>query len=179
MTNHEIDRLLRRTAAGDKAAFAQLYEGFRMPVYYYALQLLGNQTLAEDVMQETFVSVLRGSSTYRHTGKASAWIFTIAKHKAIDLQRKEHPQLPLTDAEQWLTPVPDVAESVDGTDLAALNGYGSCNLWKQGHEFPILKILPDEAAPDVADESGFKTAAVEPLEDHLAQLAEYHFPHGI
>ena len=38
---------------------------------------------------------------------------------------------------------------VDGTDLAALNAYNSnCNLWKQGHEFPILKILPDEAAPD-------------------------------
>ena len=37
---------------------------------------------------------------------------------------------------------------VDGTDLATLNGYDSCNLWKQGHEHPILKIMPDEAAPD-------------------------------
>ena len=38
---------------------------------------------------------------------------------------------------------------VDGTDLATLNAYnGNCNLWKQGHEHPILKILPDEAAPD-------------------------------
>jgi hypothetical protein len=37
---------------------------------------------------------------------------------------------------------------VDGTDLAALNGYDSCNLWKQGHEHPILKIMPDEAVPD-------------------------------
>ncbi len=38
---------------------------------------------------------------------------------------------------------------VNGTDLAALNAYNSnCNLWKQGHEFPILKILPDEEAPD-------------------------------
>ena len=37
---------------------------------------------------------------------------------------------------------------VDGTDLATLNGYDSCNLWKQGHEHPILKIMPEEAAPD-------------------------------
>jgi hypothetical protein len=37
---------------------------------------------------------------------------------------------------------------VDGTDLATLNSYDSCNLWKQGHEHPILKIMPDEAAPD-------------------------------
>ena len=37
---------------------------------------------------------------------------------------------------------------VDGTDLATLNGYESCNLWKQGHEYPILEIMPDEASPD-------------------------------
>ena len=37
---------------------------------------------------------------------------------------------------------------VDGTDLATLNGYNSCGLWKQGHEHPILEIMPDEAAPD-------------------------------
>ena len=37
---------------------------------------------------------------------------------------------------------------VDGTDLAMLNNYGNCDLWKQGHEYPILKILPDESAPD-------------------------------
>ncbi|MBQ3806787.1 MAG: InlB B-repeat-containing protein [Kiritimatiellae bacterium] len=37
---------------------------------------------------------------------------------------------------------------VDGTDLATLNDYDNCGLWKQGHEHPILKIMPDEAAPD-------------------------------
>ena len=37
---------------------------------------------------------------------------------------------------------------VDGTDLATLNDYDSCGLWKQGYEHPILAIMPDEAAPD-------------------------------
>lgn len=37
---------------------------------------------------------------------------------------------------------------VDGMDLAALNAYDSCGLWKQGHKHPILAIMPDEAAPD-------------------------------
>lgn len=38
---------------------------------------------------------------------------------------------------------------VDGTDLATLNAYNdNSSLWKQGYEYPILKILPDEAAPD-------------------------------
>ena len=44
----------------------------------------------------------------------------------------------------------DVSEGlVDGSDLAALNAYNeNSNLWKQGHEHPILKIMPDEAVPD-------------------------------
>ena len=38
---------------------------------------------------------------------------------------------------------------VDGRDLATLNAFNdNCNLWKQGSTTPILKILPDESAPD-------------------------------
>ena len=121
MTNYEIDRLLRRTAAGDKAAIAELYEKFRMPVYYYALHLLGNKELAEDVMQETFVSFLRSSSTYRQSGKASAWIFTITKNKAIDWKRKERLSVSYDGAENLLNPVADIAESVDDTELTMLS----------------------------------------------------------
>ena len=32
--------------------------------------------------------------------------------------------------------------------LALLNGYKDCQRWKQGHDYPILKILPDEESPD-------------------------------
>ena len=38
---------------------------------------------------------------------------------------------------------------VSGADLESLNAYNDdCNLWKQGSSTPILKIMPDEAAPD-------------------------------
>lgn len=37
---------------------------------------------------------------------------------------------------------------VDGSDLSMLNAFNdNCDLWKQGHSYPILKIMPDEAAP--------------------------------
>lgn len=38
---------------------------------------------------------------------------------------------------------------VDGTDLATLNSYNECNLWKQGSTSPILKIMADEPSPDI------------------------------
>lgn len=38
---------------------------------------------------------------------------------------------------------------VDGADLATLNDYEECSLWKQGSNSPILKIMEDEPAPDI------------------------------
>lgn len=40
---------------------------------------------------------------------------------------------------------------VSGVDLDALNAYQDCDLWKQGTQTPILKIMPDEPAPDVIE----------------------------
>ena len=37
---------------------------------------------------------------------------------------------------------------VDGSDVATLNAFRDCNLWKQGSTGPILKCMPDEPAPD-------------------------------
>ena len=100
MTNRELDALLRRIGGGDKSALAALYEGFRMPVYYYALRLTGNPQKAEDVMQETFLAILRNGRNYRSDGKAAAWIYTVARNKAMDMFRKEGNELPLSQAEE-------------------------------------------------------------------------------
>ena len=54
MTNHETDLLLKRIGTGDVKAITELYDKMRTPIYFYILQLLGNEVDVEDVMQETF-----------------------------------------------------------------------------------------------------------------------------
>ena len=88
MTNHEIDKLMKRIALGDMAALEELYRNMSKPVYFYALRLVGDPVAAEDVMQDTFVSVMRSSGTYNAEEKGRAWLFTIAKNKAADIIRK-------------------------------------------------------------------------------------------
>ena len=173
MTNHEIDRLLRRTAAGDKAAIAELYEAFRMPVYYYALQLLGNKELAEDVMQETFVSILRSSGTYRQAGKASAWIFTITKNKAIDWKRKECPSVSFSDAENLLEPVADLAETVDDTELAML----SC-LNEKERDIVILRVLCGFTLTEIAQERNLPKGSVFWTYNNALKKIQKHLKEG-
>ena len=88
MTNGETERLIARIAAGDGEAAALLYKEFSGPVYFFALKMLRNEADAEDAMQETFIAILQKSGAYKPHEKASAWIFTIAKNKALDRLRK-------------------------------------------------------------------------------------------
>ena len=89
MTNHQIDHLMSRIRSGDGTALEELYEGMRKPVFFYALRLCGNYDAAEDVMQDTFITLMRKSSLYRAEGKGRAWLFTVAKNLVVDLQRKQ------------------------------------------------------------------------------------------
>lgn len=88
MTEHQIDLCMQNVACGDTAALEALYRQMHEPIYFYALRLTGDPAAAEDVMQETFVAVLRKASAYRAEGKGKAWLFTIAKNLSMDLLRK-------------------------------------------------------------------------------------------
>ena len=89
MTNHQIDHLMSRIQSGDGTALEELYKEMSKPVFFYALRLCGNTDDAEDVMQDTFVTLLRKSSLYRAEDKGRAWIFTVAKNLVVDMQRKQ------------------------------------------------------------------------------------------
>jgi len=109
--------LVRRTLTGDQQAFTQLVERYKDPVYNLAYRMLGNQTEAEDVAQETFVKAYTQLATYRDTHKFSTWLLSIASHLAIDLlRRRRFIALPLEDAPvvEWM---PDVGAGPEETAL--------------------------------------------------------------
>ena len=51
--------LVRRMRAGDRTAVDELYERFRRPAFALARRILADETLAEDVLQDVFVTVWR------------------------------------------------------------------------------------------------------------------------
>jgi len=85
---HERD-LLARVARKDEASFQRLYEEFAKRVFRYALTLLRDQHLAEEVVQETMITVWSKAGTYSGRARVSTWIFGIARHKAYDILRSE------------------------------------------------------------------------------------------
>lgn len=76
----DYDRLLLSVADGQMEAFRVLYEETARKVYGYALAILKNTQEAEEVMQDTYMAILRQAGQYKPDGKPMAWIFTIARN---------------------------------------------------------------------------------------------------
>lgn len=72
------DDLLRAAQAGDAAAHEKLFRRFCKPVYNLAWRMLDNPSAAEEVVQETFVEVLRRVDSFRGESPLGGWIRRIA-----------------------------------------------------------------------------------------------------
>ena len=81
--------LLAKVANKDSVAFQQLYDLFADRVYRYALTILHDKHLAEEVAQETMIAVWNGASRFAGRSKPSTWIFGIARNQAFTLLRRE------------------------------------------------------------------------------------------
>src|SRR6266566_3814722 len=77
------DVLIARAKSGDVAALEALYRAFETPVYNLARRILRNPEDAEDVLQETFLEVVRSIRSFRGDGHLWGWIRRIASSKAL------------------------------------------------------------------------------------------------
>jgi RNA polymerase sigma factor (sigma-70 family) len=85
--------LLRRIAAGDAGAVDDLYERFRRPAFALARRILADETLAEDVLQDVFLTVWRDPGAFDgRRGSFSSWLMAMVHHKAVDAVRREESQ---------------------------------------------------------------------------------------
>ncbi|MGH7531376.1 MAG: RNA polymerase sigma factor [Gemmatimonadales bacterium] len=83
------DVLVARAQAGDEAALEALFRAFETPVYNLARRMLRKPEDAEDVLQETFLEVVRSIRQYRGEGNLWGWIRRIASSKALMRIRRE------------------------------------------------------------------------------------------
>jgi RNA polymerase sigma-70 factor (ECF subfamily) len=84
------DEILAQHAVQHVEAFAILYRRYANRVYSYLLSRVGNIEDAQDLTAQTFLAALESLHTYRSEGRFSAWLLSIARHKAADHFR-QHP----------------------------------------------------------------------------------------
>ncbi|MDQ3863819.1 MAG: sigma-70 family RNA polymerase sigma factor, partial [Actinomycetota bacterium] len=117
----EDEELIRRVAEGDDRALSELYDRYSRPVYATGIRLLGDASLAEELVQEAFMSVWRAAGSF-DPGRASftTWLYRITRNRAVDLNRRRQVR-PVSAGEEPLRHVsggPEPERGVDGWDVA-------------------------------------------------------------
>lgn len=82
--------LLQRTARGDEAAFAALYDALSPAVFGMAKRVIRNPARAEEVTQEVFLQVWQTAPRFDPSkGNAKSWVLTLAHRRAVDAVRHD------------------------------------------------------------------------------------------
>lgn len=111
------DQVLSALAQRDLSALEELYERYSKVAYSLAYRIVGDRGMAEDVVQDAFLSVWRQAGTYRRErGAPRTWLLSIVHHRSIDRIRS-------SAAPSTTIPYEDLPE--DREEL------GSPSIWQQ------------------------------------------------
>jgi RNA polymerase sigma-70 factor (ECF subfamily) len=95
----ELEALLARCATGDRAALEALYSRVAPMLLAVLMRILKRRDAAEDVLQDVFVSVWQRARQFDPIrGRPLAWLVSMARYRAIDLQRSTRPAVALSEA---------------------------------------------------------------------------------
>lgn len=82
------EHLVGQAAGGDFAAFQELVSRFQSRVFGVARRIVGQRQDAEDVTQQTFLSLIESIDSFRGESSVATWILRIATNHALKLLRK-------------------------------------------------------------------------------------------
>ena len=105
------EMLIARIAGGDRLAMQTLFARYRTPVYRWLLRLVGNETVAEDLLSDVFLDVWRQAGRFQARSAVSTWLLAIARFKALSARRSRK------DAELDETIEATVADSADNPEV--------------------------------------------------------------
>lgn len=86
MTDEEL--LEEYRLSGSPAMFEALVKRYERELYNYLRRFLGNQAMAEDAFQATFMQVHLKCHLFDESRKVRPWLYTVATNQAIDIQRR-------------------------------------------------------------------------------------------
>jgi RNA polymerase sigma-70 factor (ECF subfamily) len=141
-----VDSELEALKAGDEAAFQSLIQRYHSPMFKLAMTYVGDRGVAEDVVQEAWLTCLRSLDRFEGRSSLKTWLFGILVNVARARRRKESRILPFSSF--WRR---DDSDSHRPT--VDRSRFGSDGMWSDGprswDNIPESKVLGDETLKHV------------------------------
>jgi RNA polymerase sigma-70 factor, ECF subfamily len=155
------EMLMRRIAEGDQLAMRTLFGRHRVPLYRWLLRLVGDETLAEDLLSDVFLDVWRQAAAFEARSSVSTWLLAIARHKALSARRRRRDaELDETIASRVADPADDPEVVLQKKTRAELLRHSLARLSPEHGEVIDLVYFHGKSVTEVAEIVGVATATV-------------------
>ncbi len=94
---HVIEDVIEGCRRGDEDAFRELFETHKDKVYSIALRYAGNQAVAMDIAQETFLKLMSRIQQFRGESSFDSWLYRLVVNCCLDHRRRQKRLQPLVD----------------------------------------------------------------------------------
>jgi RNA polymerase sigma-70 factor (ECF subfamily) len=159
--------LLRRLRDGDEQAFSVLVTRYHSPMLGLALSFVSSRAVAEEVVQDTWLAVLRGIGRFEERSSLRTWLFTILVNRARTTGVRVARSVPVADAGPavdasrfgpsgaWAAPpehwIEEAENRVDAVKLTELLRGGLDGLPARQREVVLLRDVEGLSSSEVCE----------------------------
>ena len=157
-------RMIRRAKRGDGAAMEALIRAHQDALYAFMLRISGKPHIAEDIVQEAFVRVLRNIDRFDTRFRFSTWVFTIAKRLYVNAMQKHKPaydtdtvgaQAGRSETPGWISAETETRDNIRDLLDAAIDGLND-----QQREIVLLFHQQSWSILEIAEHLGMPEGTV-------------------
>jgi RNA polymerase sigma-70 factor (ECF subfamily) len=159
--------LILRCQIGDKDALAGLIERYQAPLRYFISRLSDNPETAEDIFQDTWLTVIRRIHSLKKTDAFSSWLYRIARHKVYQRFRRKRK---LSELNENIAVPNDTENDVFSTEDAAKIHRCLKELLPEYKEVLMLRFLEQMSYEQISQVINCKLGTVK-SRIHYAKLA--------
>ena len=151
--------LVLRCQRREKGAFEELIGKWEKRLFYYVRRLVDDEQDVWDILQQTWLGVIQGIRSLREPRSLPAWLYSIARNKAMSRLRLEYSERSLPESENSLSNTQEYSETFSFED-AELVHYGLSQISLPHREALTLYFLEDLSVAEIADVLGISPGTV-------------------
>jgi len=150
--DRDDNQLLRRVAAGDEGALAELYQRHGKVVLSQVLFVVGDRAFGEEVLQDTMLAVWHQAGSFRGESRVRSWMIAIARRQARD-RRRRHRLREVEDTALINQPSSDAGPELTALERADVDDVASAiaGLGRAHREVLGLVFAADLTMAEVAE----------------------------